>query len=248
MNTMECLYKSRDSEIWVYAKPGVNVGTLKEKLTSPNLLMISDLDRTDSPSNTPMSIYQAIKGVEGIDKNVLWGIIAIPCIILKGEDFINRHREFLIKTFIRKPNVEKSLMGNYTLEYAISRLYNGVLEFYSILPPTTRKIYVTGAVREVTEPFKLAAGFDEAYPEQINKVRTIELICNHYHDAIILYKDDDPKSIAILELLRHMESRGKIQGFTSIFVASSLKRMNPEFDFNIPRHYGGLVELLRDRK
>jgi len=154
------------------------------------------------------------------------------------------------KRYFLNTNEERSKISQkYTEEYAKSTLFPGFLDFLSLLPENTVKIYLTGNISEIIEGYIKATGFNEAISDQFNKEKGIKKVTKRYpNKKRILFSANDPEDEAALDFLKYKKTKGEIEYVYSLYVTKSPNRINERYDINIAQIYTGLNELFRNVK
>ena len=245
---MEFLIEPVGNGSWVAIKPESEAG-LTEKIMSSDIL-ISDIDGTDARSPAIDIVLRALTRRDYLSQHefLAWVATTAYKLLRKGKDAYTETWLDFVEKFLRNPEELEKIKKKYTPEFIASTFYPGVLEFYRLLAKNIIKVYSTRNIKEIVDAYKEAAKFHEALPEQFDKVRALEDICNRYPNLRrLIIKEDYRGGEGVLEFLNYMARKGAIDYFVSIYVASSPKDINPKSDITIGRDYTGLVNLLKGR-
>jgi len=232
---------------WIAVRPELRKEALIERLTTADIL-VSDLDDTDTPSPAKAIARSGMLTPSYFKdpKFWLWAIGTKYHLARKGEGAESYRWSKFIETFLRDPEKLARLSEEYTPESAELKFYPGVRAFYNSLP-LTLKVYLTRNIREVGEAYRRAAGFDEVLPEQFDKQKGIaKIVRAHPERKRFVIKGDSAEDEAVVDFLKSLKKKGEIEEVTPIYISNSPRNLNPRFDINIGRNYGGLVSLIMD--
>lgn len=244
---MKFVVEPSSNGTWVAVKPGLIQENLVERLFNSDIL-VSDLDDTDAPSPAKEIARNSLTSRSYLTnpKFWLWVLGTEYQLAKKGRNAESYRWSVFIRRFLRDPQKLARLSRQYTPEFVAPKLYQGVREFYDLLP-WVFKIYLTRNIKEVGEAFREAAGFNEVMAEQFDKQEGIQRVVKAYPERKrFVIKGDSAEDEAMLDVLNELKRRGKIEEVTPIYIADSPNKLNPRFDINIGRDYNGLVRLIKE--
>lgn len=214
-------------------------------------ILISDLDDTVAPSPAETVVLDYFKNPKNVyDMRFLeWFFISLYNFVKKGVLAKPEIWKNFVKLFLSDSKELEMLRQIYTPEFAKSTLYRGVLEFYSLLPETMIKIYITENIKVIADAYRQAAGFDEVICEPSNKAQSIDEVLEKYakRRSFVLVSDFD--DLSMFNRLSDLRREGRIRELTSINVVHFPYNFLPydskrRFDVNIRPDYVGLVTLI----
>lgn len=248
IDDMEYIVEPTNGDGWVLAKKGYNKDNIAELIRSSDSV-VSDLDDTVAESPIREMIKLGSKELKYLLNPAcwLWAVLTKIRLRLDGEEAESTVGKSFTRFFLRKKSVLDRITKRYTRDFAESTLYPGVSDFYKTLPGERTKIFVTRNIKEITDAYKDAIGFDDALVEQYDKKASIEKILNLYPKAkSFVIIGDSQEDEQMLNFLRDKQQQGgQINTILGIYVADSPENINPNFDINIGKNYGGLVKLMQ---
>jgi hypothetical protein len=233
---------------WVALPEGIEESVIRERVLGCQVC-ISDLDNTDVRSPAVLSAELDLFSRRSLEPEFIgWcartGIRFIESIFEDGEGWKVSAWEDYFSHFL-KSKPERERLEARLRAYGPERLvYQGVKEFYGMLPSEAYKCYHTRNIAELTRPFMELFGFEEVITDVRDKERQLrEFVGDHPRLERYLVKGDE-EVMPKLGLLEELSRQGRIE-LTVINVAPSRSERHIDSKaVNIGRDYRGLVELL----
>lgn len=237
----------QDKNIWVAASKEFSEGKsneqikqeIKERLSSCEA-WFADLDDHDAKSPGKRLALNAIGTSHLNPKYLLW-CIETGFAWLVHNDAESRQWKKYATNFLRSEKALEDVTKSLTDERIAASLYNGVREFYQLLP--AMKIYVTRNILQVAKAYAQYLGFHTIMPEAEEKGIIAERFIQE-HPNITRYgcggnsKEDESMS----DILHFYQNQGKIKAIT----LHTGKKPNEAFDISIGKDRSGLVKILKE--
>jgi len=236
--------------IWVKVQEEIKIPDLRKKILEAQVC-ISDLDDTDARSPAKeIGIYRNLFRKRMFNPRFfLWALNGLVKYVKKRKNVESECWKEYIELFLRDQNELANVKKSFD-KYEIKRLvYQGVKEFYSLLP-NTYKVYFSRNIIEIVNIFGTYLGFNELHAEVHDKEMETVLFVekdlksrNKKPFTKYLVRGDSIEEEGILEALDFYKRKGRIEYVVSCF-RTTREKENPKFSVNVGNTDMGLVSLL----
>ncbi|MDI6737489.1 MAG: hypothetical protein QME12_03145 [Nanoarchaeota archaeon] len=230
---------------WIKAKHEGDLAGIAARLYHSNIIL-TDLDDTLAKSPMKKVACGFLKRLDMLanPKFIKWCAKAAWKKAVNGKKAESGLAREFVEKFIDGKESER-IQRLVTSEYAISTLYPGVKELYSLLP-NSEKVIVTRSIEEIANPYMNALEFNMALSSEFSKSEAAEFIMGVFPEskkyAVFGDSEEDEEMV---DYLRRELVKGNIDTLVSIHVAKSERKASTAFDCSIGRDYSALVEIVR---
>jgi len=227
---------------WVVTNPYGNPEDLIRRMYDADL-MISDFDETDAPSPAKRIAYKSLLTPS------YWSSRYLPWVFLTGFDLLLHGKGVESEAwykFLRliPPKELERIKQEYTMEYARKRLYDGVPDFYQILP-NSKKVSMSRGIREFLEGFGKVLG-SEIKERSFDKRETTKTILRENPGKTrVILRGDSAEDRESATYLIDKKGRRELDDVVTVNVVKSRKDVDPFYDINTSRNHTALVSLMR---
>ncbi len=211
---------------------------IKSFVTQANLF-IGDTDDSDCKSPAKVVAFDPKNFIRYGPAYLEWFVGTIFHGMIKGKLAQSDRWYLFVEKFLSDPKRREELSQKFTKEYAKSMLFEGVVEFYQLLPHAI-KTRITRNIPEIVNTFAEILNTDEMYTYIKNKEDVTKEVLRKYTPTTVIVKGDSEEDIGFTKACREF----KIP-YLGIYVSNKSPKMGVNgFHLYTPENHFPLVDFL----